>query len=357
MTAPHMKIGNRSIGPRYPCFVIAEAGVNHNGRLDWARQLIDAAADAGADAVKFQTFKADRLVTLDAPQADYQQRATGTQQSQYEILRELELSEEAHRELFDHAGRRGLCFLSSPFDEPCADFLSHLGVVAFKIPSGEITNLDYLAHIARKGQPMIVSTGMANLGEVEAAVQTMTAVGNDQFVLLHCVSNYPADPADVNLKAMNCLAAAFGAPVGYSDHCDGDSVALAAVALGACVIEKHLTLDRTSPGPDHAASVEPDRLKVLIEAIRQVEAALGDGRKCARPSEINTSAVARKSIVAARDLAAGTVLGEGTLVLRRPGTGIPPRLRPQLLGRTLGCDVKAGTLLTWEMLTCARWAS
>ncbi|MEZ4731770.1 MAG: N-acetylneuraminate synthase [Caldilineaceae bacterium] len=343
-------IGNRLIGPQEPCFLIAEAGVNHNGDIELARQLIDAATRAGADAVKFQTFKASRLVTPNAPKAKYQRAATNGSESQYEMLQRLELSLADHQELIRYCEQQGIIFLSTPFDEESADLLEELGVVAFKIPSGEISNHSYLAHIARKGKPLIISTGMSNLGEVEQAVTTVETAGNAQFTLLHCVSNYPADPADVNLRAMHTLQTAFGAMVGYSDHTLGLEVTLAAVALGAKVIEKHFTLDRTMPGPDHQASLEPDELAALVKGMRTVEMALGHGRKQPTASEKDTAQVARKSLVAAKDLAAHTQLTAEMIQIKRPGTGLPPAMREYLIGRTLKSDVAAGELLQWEML-------
>ena len=343
-------IADRKVGPGQPCFIIAEAGVNHNGSLELARQLVEVAARAGADAVKFQTFKAARLVTPDAPKADYQLQTTDAAESQYDMLRQLELSPEAHKELMAYCQRQGILFMSTPFDEESADFLADLGVAVFKIPSGEITNLPFLDHVAHKGKPMIVSTGMAYLGEVEAAVHIIEQAGNRSFVLLHCVSIYPADPADANLRAMQTMATAFGVPVGYSDHTPGIEVALAAVALGACVIEKHFTLDRSLPGPDHRASLEPDELTALVRGIRTVEAALGHGRREPAASEANTAAVARRSLVAAKDISAGTVLTEEMIAIKRPGTGLPPAMRPYLIGRTVQMTVPAGALFTLEML-------
>jgi N,N'-diacetyllegionaminate synthase len=345
-----ISLDDRSIGAGQPCFIIAEAGVNHNGDPALAHRLIDVAVAAGADAVKFQTFKADRLVTRDALKAEYQLQQTDAAESQYEMLKRLELSAETYRELQMRCHEAGIRFMSTPFDEESADLLNDLGVTIFKTPSGEITNLPYLAHVARKGKPMIVSTGMATLGEVEAAVNVIRSTGNQNVILLQCVSNYPADPADVNLRAMQTMAWAFGVPIGFSDHTAGLEVALAAVALGACVIEKHFTLDRTLPGPDHAASLEPDQLTSLVRGIRIVEAALGHGRKELATSEVNTAAVARKSLIAARDLTAGTVLTDELIAVKRPGTGLPPMLRPYVIGRTLRVDVKAGTLIALEML-------
>lgn len=343
-------IAGRPIGPRHPCFVIAEAGVNHNGDLALAFRLIDAAVNAGADAVKFQTFKADALVTRSAPKAAYQRESTDAAESQFEMLRRLELTPAAHRELFAHCREKRILFMSTPFDEESADLLGELSVAVFKIPSGELTNTPFLTHVAKKQRPMIVSTGMSRLGEVETAVETIRATGNEDLVLLHCVSNYPADAADVNLRAMLTLAAAFGVPVGYSDHTLGIEVALAAVALGAVVIEKHVTLDRSMPGPDHKASSEPDELAALVRGIRKVEVALGDGIKRPAIAEADTAAVARKSLVASRALKAGERLGERDVAVKRPGTGLPPSQRPLLIGRALTKDIAAGELLTFDLV-------
>lgn len=343
-------IGPRRIGPGQPVFIIAEAGVNHNGDVRLARQLIDAAAEAGADAVKFQTFTAERLVAPGAPKADYQRRTTDGTESQLEMLRHLELSEETHRSLWAHCQQRHLLFMSTPFDEASADLLEALGMVVFKIPSGEITNLPLLAHVARKGKPMIVSTGMSTLEEVLTALQTIRQEGARDIVLLHCVSEYPADPADANLLAMHTLRDSGQVPVGFSDHTPGIEVALAAVALGACVIEKHLTLDHNLPGPDHAASLQPQQFRALVRGIRVVESALGHGRKEPSPRELKNAAVIRKSLVAARDIQQGTTLTQELIAIKRPGTGLAPALRSQMVGRTVVRDVPAGTLLTWAML-------
>lgn len=343
-------IAGRQIGSGQPCFIIAEAGVNHNGDPELARQLIDVAKTAGADAVKFQLFRADRLASAAAPKAGYQVWTTGGGESQLEMLRRLGLPLEAHRALRDYCGEQGILYLCTPFDEPSADFLETLAVAAFKIPSGELTNLPFLAHVARKGKSLIVSTGMATLAEVEAAVRTIDAAGNRDVVLLHCVSNYPANPAEANLRAMQTMAEAFGLPVGYSDHTPGIEVALAAVALGACVIEKHFTLDRTLPGPDHRVSLEPQELVALVRGIRTVEAALGHGRKEPAPSEADTAAVARKSLVAAKDIATGSTVTADSIAIKRPGTGLPPAMLEQVVGRIATEDIPADTVLTLEML-------
>jgi N,N'-diacetyllegionaminate synthase len=336
VSRPAVLIHDRPVGEGHPCFVIAEAGVNHGGDLDRARRLVDAAARAGADAVKFQTFQAGRLVVAAAPKAAYQERVPGTA---LEMLRALELDEPAHRTLQAHCRDRGILFLSSPFEEASADLLERLGLPAFKLPSGELTNLPFLDHVARKGRPVLLSTGMATLGEVERALAALAPLGPGRVVLLHCVSSYPARPEDANLRAMATLARNFQVPVGYSDHTPGLEVALAAVALGAAVLEKHLTLDRTLPGPDQAASLEPGEFQALVAGVRTVESALGHGRKEPAPSELELVRVARKSVFAARDLARGTVLEPGHLVIKRPGTGLPPECLPALLGRTLRRDL------------------
>ena len=343
-------IGNQLL-LKNSCFIIVEAGVNHNGSLETALQLIDVAADAGADAIKFQTFDVNQLVTVEAPKADYQVRNTDNDDSQYEMLKRLALSLDDHKILFDYCKQKNIVFLSTPFDKDSADLLDRLGVVAFKIPSGEITNHPFLEYVARKGKPLIISTGMATLGDVEQAVEIVESTGNESFVLLHCVSNYPADAADVNLRAMQTLKTAFGKPVGYSDHTLGIEVALAAVALGANVVEKHLTLDRSMSGPDHKASLEPNELVAMIQGIRKVELALGDGRKRPVAREANTAAIARKSLVAALNLSAGTTLTEDMIAIKRPGTGLPPIMHGYLVGRILKQNVKAGTLLGLDMVS------
>ena len=338
MAPESIEIAGRKVGPDHPCLIIAEAGVNHNGDLDLARRLIDVAADASADVAKFQTAVPEKVVSSGAPKARYALETTDTEESQLDMVRRLHpFSPDDFAGLIEHCHERGIMFMSSPFDEPSIDLLDDLGVSAFKVPSGEITNLPYLSKMAAKGKPMIVSTGMSYLSEVETAVRTIRETGNEQFVLLHCVSNYPASPADVNLRAMHTMSVAMGAPVGYSDHTPGIEVALAAVALGACVIEKHFTMDRELPGPDHRASLEPHELEALVGGIRTVESTLGSGRKEPAPSEGNTADVARKSLVAALDIEAGTVLA--------------PATRPSLVGRSAVVDIPEDTLLTMEMLS------
>ena len=337
--------------PTEKTFVIAEAGVNHNGSLDLALRLVDAAQAAGADSVKFQTFDARRLVSGSAGKAEYQRRTTGDRETQLQMLERLELSREDHLALVAHCRDRGITFLSSPFDEQSADLLDGLGVPAFKLPSGELTNHPLLLHIAAKGKPMIVSTGMATLAEVREAVDVITGADNPHVSLLHCVTEYPAPYAEVNLLAILTLKEEFGLPVGYSDHTLGSEVAIAAVALGATILEKHLTLDRSLPGPDHAASVEPDELAALVEEVRHVEQALGDGVKAPAPCEVKNISVARKSVVAERDLEPGERIERAAVAIKRPGDGIAPGQLESVIGRTLVRRVRAGDRLTWKDVT------
>jgi len=344
---PSVRVGRREIGPGQPCYVIAEAGVNHNGDVRRARALVEAAAAVGADAVKFQTWITTKLLSPDAPLAAYQERNLGQAQSQFDMLQSLELPYEAHYELKTLAESLGLDFLSTPDEEDSADFLETLGLVAFKVGSAEITNADFLGHVARKGRPLIVSTGMATLLEVERAVRVLEAAGNRQIVLLHCVSNYPCRPEECNLKAMDTLRGAFAYPVGFSDHSPGHAVTVAAVARGAVVIEKHLTLDNALPGPDHAASLDPAAFASMVDAIRSAERSLGHGRKEPTASEIAHRPVMRKRWVAARDLAAGATLARADLVLRRGRPeGFDPAEISRIVGRTL-----ARSVAQWETLT------
>ena len=345
-----IKIANRGIGPGHPVFVIAEAGVNHNGAPELAWKLIDAALEAGADAVKFQTWKTERLVARSTPKAEYQVKQTGGHESQFDMIKRLELTDAEQRGLWQRCQDKGIMFLSSAGDAESVDFLDDLGVPAFKFSSADLTNLPYLRHTAAKGKPMIISTGMARLGEVEDAVRAIEEAGNQNIVILQCVTNYPAEPQEVNLRAMQTLEAAFGLPVGYSDHTMGLEVAMASVALGACVVEKHFTLDRSLPGPDHAASAEPGELKELIQGIRKVEAALGHGRKAPVPSEAPTALLVRKSLQSVRDLPAGTVLGPDVLAVKRPGTGLAPDLLSGITGMVLRKEIPAETPITWDML-------
>jgi N,N'-diacetyllegionaminate synthase len=316
--------------------IIAEVGVNHNGDLDIARQLIDVAARAGADLIKFQTFRADRLVTEYAKKADYQVQTTDAAESQHAMIRRLELTRDDHEVLIAHCKLRGICFLSTGFDTESVDMLMQLGVDRLKVPSGELTNLPYLRHVGRIGKPVILSTGMATLGDIEAALAVLEEAGTprSRITVLHCTTEYPTPMCDVNLRAMSRLRDAFGVAVGYSDHTAGIEVAVAAVALGAIVIEKHFTLDRSLPGPDHQASLEPAELVQMVAAIRNIEHALGDGIKRPTPSELKNRPVARKSIVAACAIRAGDRFTENNLTVKRPGTGLSPMLWDEVLRRT-----------------------
>lgn len=327
------------------CKVIAEAGVNHDGDIEKALHLVDIAADAGADYVKFQTFSTERLVLPDAPKAAYQQRGTSVAETQFEMLRRLELSEQAHRAVQARARSRGIGFLSTPFDEVAADFLSSLGVSLWKVPSGELTNLPFLRHVARMGGPMIISTGMATLGEVERALGVVRAAGCADITLLHCTSSYPAAVDDVNLRAMVTMSNAFGVPTGYSDHTSGIEVAIAAAALGAVIIEKHFTYDARATGPDHAASLEPRALGELVRSVRNVSRALGDGVKRPVPAEYDVAQAARKSLVVARAVEAGAMVTRDDVALRRPGTGLSAEWLDAVVGRRALRPLVAGTLL------------
>lgn len=332
------------------CFIIAEAGVNHNGDLNLAHRLVDAAADAGADAVKFQTFEPGLVTSRRAERARYQARNTGSDDSQLALLEGLVLPRAAYRELQAHADERGIVFLSTPFDVPSADFLQELGVTAFKIPSGELTNHPFLADLAGRGLPLLVSTGMSDLAEVEAAVAVIRRAGDPPLALFHCVSNYPADPDDCNLRAMATMRERLGVPVGWSDHTAGLPVSVAAVALGAELLEKHLTLHRTLPGPDHLASLEPDEMAELVAQVRLVRRARGDGVKRPTPAEEPIAALVRRSLHARRPLAAGAVLGPDDLIALRPAGGITPGLLDSVLGRSLLRGVEEGEMLAWSDL-------
>jgi len=342
-------IDGHIVGKDQPCFIIAEAGVNHNGDIDTAKSLVKVASEAGADAIKFQTFTADALVTPSAPKAEYQKQSLLDEESHFEMIRRLEMSREMHSILIEESKNEGITFLSSPFDEESADLLESLNICGFKIPSGEITNLGLLEHIAKKNKPMIVSTGMSTLSEVSIAVQAIERTQNHNFILLHCVSNYPADPSDINLLAMESMSKAFNVPIGYSDHTLGLEISLAAVAMGACVIEKHFTIDRRMEGPDHAASLEPTELAQLVNGIRNIESAIGDGKKQPVYNEIAIAAIARKSLVAKIDIPTGTMITKEMLLTKRPGTGIPPTMAQVLIGRTARHNVSSGELLTFEM--------
>lgn len=338
-----IKIGEREVGPSKPSFVIAEVGVNHNGDVGLAHRLIDAAATAGADAVKFQTFTPELLAAPGAPQADYQ-KATAPATSQVEMLASLALGETAYRELRAHADDIGLTFISSPFDESAVRLLHRLGLPAIKVPSGEVTNHGLLREIAATGAAIVMSTGMCTLEDIDAALE---AVGDarERLALLHCVSTYPVEPRDCNLRAMLALRDRYHVPVGWSDHTDGIAVPIAAVALGADIVEKHITVDRSLPGPDHAASIEPDAFRAMVSGIRDATAALGDGIKAPTAAELTMANVARKSLHWRRGLGAGETVKVEDLIALRPGTGIPPSRLGDVVGRRTARETSPGSLV------------
>lgn len=343
-----IRVAGHEIGDGRRAFVIAEAGVNHNGDVALAERLVDIAADAGCDAVKFQTFEPALLAAPSAEKAEYQRQTTGSDGSQVEMLSKLVLSIDGHARLQRRAHDRGLVFLSTPFDERSADSLEALDIPAFKVSSGDLTNVFLLQHLARKGRPILLSTGMATLAEVHDALSVLRAAGAADIALFHCVSNYPAEPADCNLRAIATLQRETGVPVGWSDHTTGIDVTIAAVALGAQLVEKHFTTDRTLPGPDHRASLEPAELKAMVQGIRRVEAALGSATKQPVASELGTAAVARRSLCYREDVAAGTVLEPRHLIALRPGTGVPTARAQDFLGRRLNRAVRLGQLLNAE---------
>lgn len=328
-------------------YIIAEAGVNHNGSIAMAKQLIDVASEAGVDAVKFQTFKADKLVSKSAQKADYQKQTTNAEESQHEMIRKLELDRAAHLELIAYCKAKDIEFLSTPFDHDSIELLHELGLATFKVPSGEITNLPYLRHIGSLSKQVILSTGMANLGEIEAAIQVLTQAGTLRvnISILHANTEYPTPMQDVNLKAMQTLGQAFNLTYGYSDHTNGIEVPIAAVALGASVIEKHFTLDKTLPGPDHKASLEPDELIAMVSAIRNIEMALGSPVKQPSPSEAKNKAIARKSLVASTIIRQGDTFTESNLTVKRPGTGISPLRWDEIIGTKAQRDYEEDELI------------
>lgn len=315
-------------------FIIAEAGVNHNGSLEIAEKLIDAAKQAGADAVKFQTFKADNLVSKKAEKAAYQKQTTDSSELQHAMIKKLELDEEAHRRLIAYCQKQDILFLSTPFDHESIDLLDRLGMEIFKIPSGEITNLPYLRHIGSLQKQVILSTGMSNLTEINDALHILTTAGTpkDNIVVLHATTEYPCPMDEVNLNSMKTIISTFGVKVGYSDHTNGIEIPIAAVAMGAAIIEKHFTLDKNMEGPDHQASLEPPELISMVKAIRNIEKALGDGVKKASPSELKNLSVVRKSIVASQPIRKGEYLTAANITVKRPGTGISPMRYDELLG-------------------------
>jgi N,N'-diacetyllegionaminate synthase len=346
------KISEKFIGEDKPCFIIAEAGVNHNGDPNLAKKLIDAAVDAEADAIKFQTFKTEKLLVKNALKAKYQLKNTDSEESQYQMLEKLELTVSNFEELKAYAEMNNILFLSTPFDNESADILNNLGIALFKIGSGEITNLPLLQHIAKKKKPVILSTGMSTLGEVEEALYTLRNEGLRDIIILHCITNYPAKAEEANLNVIKTLKSCFKLPVGFSDHTPGINVSLAARALGACVIEKHFTLNKKLPGPDHRASLDPNELKTLVKGIREIESALGDGIKKPTPEEENLRKFVRKKLVACAEIPKGTIITEEMVTPKRVGIeeGLEPKYLYNVLGKKTLQNIKINSPIKWTMI-------
>ena len=345
-----IEIAGRKIGKGYPCFIIAEAGVNHNGDVDLAAQLVNAAKEVGADAVKFQTFKAANVVTDSSPKAAYQMLSTDVAESQLEMLRRLEIPREAHLRLKRFADELDISFLSTPGDEEDVDFLDQIGVAAFKTASFQIVEPHLLRHIARKKKPILMSTGMATEKEVVIAVDTVRRCGNDQIAILQCTTNYPAAIGDAHLLAMTAMGKKTTALIGYSDHTLSSSSSLAAVALGACVVEKHFTLDKNLPGPDHGASFNPEQFQRFVKKIREVESALGRSSKKPSQEELANSFAMRRSLVSRVDIPKGTPIEDGMLIAKRPANGISPSCWDKVVGMIARRDIEKGSIITWEDL-------
>lgn len=333
-----IRIGNRLVGEGEPCFAIAEAGSNHDGKLEQARYLIDAAKEAGVDAVKFQTFRAEKFASPKYAK------------EMYKILEKYELKTEWHAELKNYADELGIIFLSTPFDEESVDLLDEIGVSAFKVASGDLTHLPLLQYIAKKGKPMIVSTGAGNLGEVEAAINTTRNQGNNEIILLHCVSNYPAKVENANIRAIVTMRETFHLPVGYSDHSLGSLVTLAAVALGACIIEKHVTLDRSSPGPDHPFAMTVNEFQKMVRSIRALEKGLGNGIKHREESEKAEVKIARRSLFADVNIPKGAAITKQMIKIVRPGIGIYPKYLSLIIGKEAKIDIREDEVITWDII-------
>ena len=342
-------IGERWIGDGEPCFIVAEAGANHNRDLGMAKELIAVAAEAGADAVKFQTYSAETLYSKQTPKFTYLEGLTD--KSTWDLIKEIELPREWQAELAEEAKKRGILFMSTPFDHRAVDELDALGVPVFKVASFEIVDLPLVRHAASKGKPMIISTGLADYEDIQDALAACREAGNDKVVLLQCASLYPAPPERINLRAMETMRRAFGTLVGLSDHTLGIHVAVAGAALGACVIEKHYTLSRSLKGPDHPFAIEPGELRELVRQVREVEAALGDGRKLGpAPEEMEMHQKARRSLVAARAIPKGAHIERDMLTIKRPGFGIKPKYLDLVVGRVAKVAIEEDTVLTWEMV-------
>lgn len=341
-----IEFGNHKIGKGHPCFIIAEAGVNHDGDVEKAKKLIDIAVDSGADAVKFQTFVGETLASKDAQLATYHKKGSVSENENLkQLLKRLELNKEDHREIFNYAKNKEILIFSTPFDEECTDFLEELGVDLFKIASFSLTNYPLLKHIAKKNKPIIMSTGLHTLGEIEEAVKVIYSTGNKQLALLQCTSHYPCEPSDVNLRVMDNLSHAFQVPVGYSDHTTGISISLASVARGANIIEKHFTFDTSAFGVDHDASISPLELKELVKETRNIESSLGTSIKTIPDIEKEIQRVHRPSIVSNKNIPSGTIITEEMLCIKKPGTGIHPQNLDLIIGRKTKVDIEADRMI------------
>ncbi len=350
MSAPTVKVGNYELGGTHTVFIIAEAGVNHNGDIELAKELIRKAKQSGADCVKFQTFKAEQVVSAGAPKASYQLESTDPGESQIDMLRALELKEEDYPELLRTSEEEDILFLSTPYNFEDADFLDGLGVAAFKIASGQLIEHSFLEHVAKKGKPVILSTGMGTLKEVEEAIQVIYKAGNDKIIVLQCTTNYPSPIEETNLRAMVTMREKCGVLIGYSDHTSGNTASIAAVSLGACLIEKHFTMDKGLPGPDQATSADPGEFSELVRLIRETEKCLGTPHKKPSPQEMKNIQGMRRSLAASRDISAGTIINWDNVTFKRPATGIPGNQSHMALGRKARRDIAADTLITPDMI-------
>lgn len=347
-----IKLGGRCIGEGEPCFIIAEAGSNHDGELEQAKQLIDIAMEAGADAVKFQTYSAEKLYSRKTPTMKYlkKDKLIKKDESVWDLIKKIEMPREWHKPLADYCKEKGIIFLSTPFDLQAVDELEEVGMAAYKIASFEIVHLPLLEYAAKKGKPMIISTGMANLSDIQDALDTIYAAENHQVIVLHCGINYPLAFKDVNLRAMITIREAFQVPVGYSDHTLGITVPIAAVTLGASVVEKHFTISRKLKGPDHLFALEPDELKAMIKGIREAEVSMGSPIKKHTKSEEEMYRLGRRSIIAATNIPKGTTIKRKMLGIKRPGYGISPKFVNIVVGRKTKVDIKEDDIVIWEMI-------
>ena len=343
-------IENRIISETSPVFIIAEAGVNHNGDLKMARELIEKAAACGADCIKFQTFSAERIATKSAPKAKYQLQTTDATESQLDMLKKIELSPEHHMELKKFAEESNMIFMSTPFNFEDIDLLESIGISAYKIGSGQIIELPFLRRIAETGKPVLLSTGMADMDEIEEALKAIRETGNEQVILLQCTTNYPSRIEDANLRVIPAFQSAFGTLTGYSDHTVGEEAAISSVALGARVIEKHFTLDNNLPGPDHSSSITPDKLKSLVEKIRRAESSLGRAEKAPADIEKENAVGVRRSIVASRNIKNGEIVNKDNITFKRPATGISPRLYDRIIGKKAARDISSDEILQMDMV-------